>query len=262
MAAIILYIVARKFYVPEDPLAGEIESCLPGANCGACGFSGCHDFAVKCAASPTLDGYNCPGAGAESMKKIASLKGLAGATVNAKPAVAVLRCDGTCSKRPIRADYDGVRSCALLSMIAVGSADCAYGCLGCGDCVKACPWDAIHIDPTTGLPRVSDDRCVGCGKCVTACPRSIIQLRPRGPRGLRVWVACSNKDKGAIARKDCMAACIGCGKCARVCQHEAITVTDNLAYIDPDKCKLCRKCVAVCPTAAIHTINFPTPPNT
>ncbi len=257
LAAIILYIVARRFNVPEDPLVGQIEALLPGANCGGCGFSGCHDFASRCAASPTLDGFTCPGADADAMSKIASIKGVA--PTSAIPKIAVLRCNGTCANRPVRATYDGVQSCALLSMIAVGSTDCAYGCLGCGDCVKACHWDAIHIGPTTGLPAVADDRCVGCGLCASACPRSLLELRNKGPRGLRVWVACSNREKGAIARNECRMSCIGCGKCARTCPHGAITVADDLAYIDFAKCKLCRKCIPVCPTGAILSANFPSP---
>lgn len=257
LAAIILYMASRRFYVAENPKVEQIESALPGANCGACGFSGCHDFAVNFANADSPEGFNCPGAGAEGMKRVAAIMGFEAKAV--RPMVAVLRCDGTCANRPTRAIYDGVRSCAVLSMVAVGSTDCAYGCLGCGDCVASCPWDAMHIDPTTGLPVIDQDKCVACGKCVDACPRSLIELRARGPRGLRVWVACANKDKGAIARKDCAAACIGCGKCLKACPHEAITIADNLAYIDYNKCKLCRKCAAGCPTGAIHTANFPTP---
>lgn len=109
------------------------------------------------------------------------------------------------------------------------------------------------MDPVTGLPVVDYDKCTGCGACVKKCPRHIIELRAKGPKGLRVWVACANKDRGAQARKECSAACIGCGKCVKVCPFEAITLADNLAYIDFEKCRLCHKCVAECPTKAIHT---------
>ncbi|MDE6326205.1 MAG: 4Fe-4S binding protein, partial [Duncaniella sp.] len=108
------------------------------------------------------------------------------------------------------------------------------------------------------------DKCTGCGVCVKSCPRRLIELRLKGPRGMRVWVACSNHEKGAVARKDCKAACIGCGKCVRTCSHDAITLTGNLAYIDCEKCRLCGKCVAVCPTGAIHSsfkIHIPTTEN-
>lgn len=115
----------------------------------------------------------------------------------------------------------------------------------------------MQMNLETGLPEVIEDKCVGCGACVKACPRTIIELRYKGPRGMRVYVACSNKEKGAVAMKECKVACIGCSKCVKVCPHEAITVANNLSYIDFEKCKLCRKCEAVCPTHAIHAVNFP-----
>ena len=134
---------------------------------------------------------------------------------------------------------------------------CGYGCLGCGDCVNACKFGAITINSETGLPEVDEDKCTGCGACVKACPRHIIELRKKGPKGRRVYVRCVNKDKGAVAMKACKAACIGCGKCAKECKFEAITIENNLSYIDPDKCRMCRKCEAACPTGAIVAVNFP-----
>ena len=99
--------------------------------------------------------------------------------------------------------------------------------------------------------------CSLCGACVKACPRQLIELRKKGPKSRRIYVACRNKDKGGVARKACEAACIGCSKCVKVCAFDAITVADNLAYIDPQKCRLCRKCAAECPTGAITEVNFP-----
>ena len=116
------------------------------------------------------------------------------------------------------------------------------------------------MDAETGLPVVDESKCTGCGSCVKACPKNVIELRNKGPRGMRVYVSCINKDKGGVARKACKAACIGCGKCAKVCAHDAITVVDNVAYIDFAKCKLCKKCVAECPTGAIHAVGFPVLP--
>jgi ferredoxin len=116
------------------------------------------------------------------------------------------------------------------------------------------------MNEQTGLPEVDDSKCTACGACVKACPKGVIELRNKGPRSIRVYVACINQEKGAVARKACQAACIGCGKCAKECTHEAINVANNLAYIDFTKCKLCKKCVEACPTGAIQAVNFPVKP--
>ena len=113
------------------------------------------------------------------------------------------------------------------------------------------------MNEKTGLPDVDEEKCTSCGACVKACPRHIIELRKRGPKSRRIYVNCVNKDKGAVAKKACQAACIGCGKCTKECKFEAISVENNVAYIDPEKCRLCRKCESVCPTGAIVEINFP-----
>lgn len=256
VGAAVLYAVAKRFHVAEDPRIEEVESYLPGANCGACGFNGCHDFATACCKATSLDGMMCPGAGQAAMKKIAEIVGLS--AIAAKPRIAVLKCNGTHSVRYKIAGYDGIKSCSLMNSLAIGTTGCRFGCLGEGDCTRVCSWNAIVIDKSTGLPVIDEDKCIGCGICTTACPRHLLELRNKGPRGLRVWVSCSNRDKGAAAMKVCKSACIGCGKCAKTCTHEAITVTDNVAYIDFEKCKLCKRCVAVCPTHAIHAVNFPT----
>ena len=129
--------------------------------------------------------------------------------------------------------------------------------MGHGECVDACDFDAMYIDPDTGLPVVIADKCVGCGACVKACPKDILELRNKGKKDRRIFVSCVNEDKGGVAKKACSVACIGCMKCFKVCPFEAITMKNNLAYIDYNKCKLCRKCVVVCPTDAIHELNFP-----
>lgn len=255
LAAVILFFVAQKFKVYEDPRIDEVAAVLPGANCGGCGFPGCRGFAEGCVKAETMDGLLCPVGGAPTMEKVA---GILGRTVTATdPMVAVVRCNGTCANRPRNNRYDGAPSCQIVANLYGGETGCSFGCLGYGDCVAACQFGAIKINPDTLLPEVDDEKCTACGACVKACPKNVIELRKKGPKSRRIFVSCVNKDKGAMARKACTAACIGCGKCAKECPFGAITVENNLAYIDFTKCRLCRKCVAVCPTGAIHELNFP-----
>lgn len=257
LLSLVLFWVAKKFKVEEDPRIDEVEKVMPGANCGGCGFAGCRAFADAAVHAPNLDNNYCPVGGNEVMKKVAEILGY---EVKEKaPQVAVVRCNGSCDNRPRTNIYDGVQSCRVKAALYSGDTACSFGCLGCGDCVKACQFGAISMDPATGLPVVDESKCTACGSCAKACPKHIIEIRDKGPRGMRMYVSCVNKDKGPVARKACAAACIGCGLCAKTCQRDAIVITDNLAYIDFTKCKLCRECEAVCPTGAIHGVNYPKP---
>ncbi len=255
VAAVILYFVSKKFAVYEDPRIAKVSEVLPQANCGGCGFPGCSAFADACVKSASLEGKNCPVGGQSVMNQVAQILGIE-ATV-AEPKVAVVRCNGTCENRPSVTQYDGAISCKIANATCGGETLCSYGCLGCGDCVSACSFDAIHMNPETGLPEVDQEKCTACGACVKACPRFIIELRPKGKNNRRVFISCVNKDKGAIANKECKVSCIACGKCVKVCPFEAISIDNNLAYIDPTKCKSCRKCVPECPKNAIWEVGFP-----
>ncbi len=255
--AVVLYLVAERFKVVEDPRIDEVEKVMPGANCGGCGFAGCRAFADAAVKAPNLDNNYCPVGGNEVMKKVAAILGY---EIKEKaPMVAVVRCNGSCEARPRINDYDGYASCRVKAALYSGDTGCSFGCLGCGDCVAACQFGAISMDPATGLPVVDQEKCTACGACAKACPKAIIELRPKGPRGMRMYVSCVNKEKGPAVKQACANACIGCGICQKTCQHEAVVVENNVAYIDPAKCKLCRECEAMCPTGAIHGVNFPKP---
>lgn len=255
VAAFALYFVAQRFKVYEDPRIDAVEAELPGANCGGCGFAGCRNFAEQLVKAETLDNLYCPVGGNETMQRIAALLGKEAVSQDAR--VAVLRCNGASEYRPRTNIYDGAATCAIAAALYAGETGCQYGCLGYGDCVEACEFDALHMDPETGLPVVNDDNCTACGACVKACPRNLFELRKRWKLNRKIYVACMNEDKGGIARKNCSVACIGCMKCVKVCPFDAITMKNNLAFIDSDKCKLCRKCMPVCPTNSIIEIGFP-----
>jgi Na+-translocating ferredoxin:NAD+ oxidoreductase RNF subunit RnfB len=255
ISAIILYFVAQRFKVFEDPRIGQVEEVLPAANCGGCGFPGCHNFAENLVKSEQWDGLFCPVGGNETMAKAASILGRV--AVEQAPRVAVIRCNGTPEFRPAFNVYNGTATCAIIHNLYIGEGGCPHGCLGEGDCVVVCDFDAIYMDPVTRLPVVVDDKCTACGACVKACPRQIIELRKKNKKDRKIFVSCINQEKGGVAKKNCSVACIGCSKCFNVCPYEAITMENNLAFIDSEKCKLCRKCVPECPTDSILEINFP-----
>lgn len=255
LSAVILFFVAQKFKVFEDPRIDEVAAILPQANCGGCGYAGCRNFAEALVAAETFDGLNCPVGGAEVMGNAGKMLGREAPVLD--PMVAVLKCNGTPNVRPHTSIYNGAADCRISHSLFIGETDCSYGCMGYGDCVRACLFDAITIDPATHLPSVLDDKCTACGACVKACPRHLIELRKKAKKDRKIYVACSNCDKGGPAKRACAVACTGCTKCQKVCEYDAITIANNLAYIDAVKCRLCRKCVTECPTHAIIEVNFP-----
>jgi len=263
IAAALLYVVARRFHVATDLRIDEVESLLPGANCGGCGFSGCRAFAQACCSAASLNGLSCPGSDATVMEKIAGILGQKAVGADDRRNVAVVGCGASCSSRQNIATYDGPGSCAALASIGSGPTLCSYGCLGLADCVRACPFGAIGMNSATGLPEVDYSRCTGCGACAAQCPRSVISIRPAIKSAAFSYVACSNSVGGALALKACRSACIACGKCERLCPESAITL--NLpegsrtavppARIDATRCTACGRCIEACPTHAILAAN-------
>ena len=254
-AAVILFWVAKKFRVDEDPRIDQVEEALPATNCGGCGFPGCRGFAEAAVNAEDLNSMHCPVGGNDVMSEVAKILGK---TVEEKdPYIAVVRCSGSFEHREKTNVYDGAPNCQVAANLYAGDTGCAYGCLGLGECANACDFDALHMDPVTGLPVVDEEKCTACNACVTACPKDIIELWPKGRKNRRIFVACINEDKGGVGKKNCSVACIGCSKCAKECRYDAIDIENNLAVIDPDKCKLCKKCVDVCPSESILAVNFP-----
>jgi ferredoxin len=202
-----------------------------------------------------MDALFCPVGGNGVMGEVAKVLGK---SVEEKaPMISVLRCGGGHGKREIINRYDGMATCAAAAALYDGNTGCSYGCLMLGDCARACSFGGVRMDEQTGLPVVNESMCTACGACIKACPKGLLEARNKGPKGRRIYVSCLNREKGAVARKACQVACIGCSKCVKACAFEAITFENYLAYIDFNRCKLCRKCVTECPTGAIVEVNFP-----
>ncbi len=259
LAAIVLYFIAQKFKVETDPKIEDVEEVLPATNCGGCGYPGCRAFAEALVKADDISDMHCPVGGNEVMKQVAEILGT---EVEEKdPYVAVVKCSGSFEHRKKTNVYDGAPNCKIASQLYGGDTGCAYGCVGLGDCVESCDFEAMYMDENTGLPVVIEDKCVACNACVVACPKDIMELWPKGRKSRRIYVACMNEEKGGVAKKHCSVACTGCEKCVDVCRYDAVTVNDSLAVIDPEKCKLCKKCVEVCKSNVIAAVNFPPPKN-
>ena len=244
-AGILLALASHFFGIKEDETVVNIRACLPGANCGACGYAGCDDYAKAIAnGAPT---NLCTPGGDGAAANIAKVLGVEAADVIEK--VAVVHCSGNCNVTSKKAIYDGIQSCKASSMLYAGPGACSYGCVGCGDCAKVCPYGAICMKD--GIAHVDRRVCVGCGLCAKACPKNLISLVPDI---IKVVQGCSNKEKGAAARKNCQAACIGCKKCELNCPEKAIKVENNLAVINYELCSGCGKCVENCPTHCLQLV--------
>ncbi len=255
IAAVILYFVSQKFKVKEDPRLAAVTEALPSTNCGGCGLPGCNAFAEALVKADDLAPYHCPVGGNEVMKEVAEILGME--VEERDPYVAVVRCSGSFEARKQTSIYDGAANCTVATALYSGDHGCAYGCVGLGECVDACDFEAMYMDEKTGLPVVIEDKCTACNACVKACPKDILELWPVGRKSQRIYVACKSEEKSGVARQECSVACTGCAKCFDECKYDAVLVENNLATIDFEKCTLCAKCVEVCEANSLKADNVP-----
>ena len=251
VCAILLVLSSVFFGVKEDERAAAVRDCLPGANCGACGFSGCDGYAKALSEGKTTNPSLCIPGGDGTAKEVAQIMGLEAGDVVEQ--VAYVACNGSCSPEERKYIYDGPKSCKAANQSFSGDRFCNFACLGYGDCAAVCPRDAICINSEKGIAEIDPRRCIGCGLCVKTCPNGIIHLINDTST---VVVKCNNHNKGADVRKVCKNGCIACGKCVKSCPNGAITLVDNIATIDYAKCNGCKTCHDVCPVHCIHVGNF------
>lgn len=239
---LILAIASAVMAVPTDAKVEALTEALPGANCGACGYSGCAGYAKALACGEAKNGACAPG-GDECAKAIAEILGEEASALEKR--VAVVRCMGTEDNTEDKVEYQGVESCAGAVLLG-NKGQCSFGCLGLGDCVSVCPYGAVSI--CRGVAHIDTDLCKACAMCVSVCPKNIIAIVPLKEQAI---VRCSNTDKGAQAKKACKVACIGCKKCEKICDKGAVTIENFKATIDPAKCGGCNECAEACPQGTI-----------
>ena len=244
---LLLTAFAKKFAVPANPQRDAVRENLPGANCGACGFPGC-DGCADAIASGKAGATACPVCSADAHAKIAEVMGVQAET-GADRKVARVLCQGDCATATQKFDYQGIQDCVAASTVNDGFKSCKFACLGLGTCVKACQFDAIHIDPVRHIAVVDQEKCTGCGQCAAACPKGVIALRSTQEK---IVVLCRNTGKAKPVMDACKKGCIACGMCARICPTDAITMVNNLPVIDYSKCIACGACINNCPTHVIE----------
>ncbi|MCL2580455.1 MAG: RnfABCDGE type electron transport complex subunit B [Oscillospiraceae bacterium] len=245
VCAAMLCIASKAMAVKVDERIAKIEAALPGSNCGACGFPGCGGYADALVNLPGTKPNLCPPGGAAVAEQIGEIMGTKAEAL--ERTVAVVRCLGDRDALQKKMDYTGIPTCYAAKEMFSGEGACAFGCLGYGDCLLACPNEAIHLH--NGLARVIPSLCISCGLCVKACPNHIISMEKES---IATEVLCNNIEKGAVVRKKCGFGCIACRKCAKECPADAIAVEDNLAVIDHDKCTACGHCAEICITHSIQ----------
>lgn len=245
--AFLLVLAAKFLAVKKDETFEKIRECLPGVNCSACGYASCDEYAKALLKGEETN--KCVPGGDDTSRKISETLGVKFQDVIEMSAF--VACSGECGVTTKKFNYSGVETCAACNSLNQGEKSCDFACLGYGDCIEVCQYDAIHI--VNGIAKVDKAKCVGCGMCVKKCPNHLIKLIPQIDE---VVVACSSTHKGAATRLACKEGCIGCKRCEKACISNAIEVKDNLAVIDYSKCTNCKACVRECPTHAIKEYRF------
>ena len=246
VCAIILSTASKVMAVTEDERVTQVQECLPGSNCGACGYPGCSGYAAALASGENdIKNNLCVPGGSAVAQKIAGILGGEAADIEAK--IAVVHCRGDLSVQQKKMNYTGIQSCTAAKQIFGGEGACAFGCIGYGDCKIVCPSGAICIE--NGLARINTTLCTGCGLCVKSCPNKLISVENES---LKNVVLCKNTEKAAAVRKKCSSGCIACGRCVRECPSQALALENNLAKIDYEKCTGCGHCTEICMPKSIQ----------
>ncbi len=236
---VLITFASKKFEVQTDDRVEKLLEILPNGNCGGCGFAGCQAYAkaiVDGSAEPNL----CSVCNAEAVTKIGEILDV---KIKEKEACkAHVLCCGSSENTTEKYLYDGVKNCISASKVSGGYKSCAYACLGFGNCVDVCKFDAIHI--VNGIAKTDFEKCVGCGACAEACPKNLIQLIPKTAK---YFVKCSSRDRGADTKNNCKGGCIACGICVKNCPSDAINIENNVAVINYKKCTSCGICAEKCP---------------
>jgi electron transport complex protein RnfB len=240
-----LALAAAKFAVKVDPLIEKVRDVLPGANCGACGFAGCQGYAEAVVTKPEIAPNLCAPGKDSVAEAIASLTGKKAERL--EPKIARVFCQGDDRFARKRFLYQGIKDCTAAVLAGGGDKGCVYGCLGYGTCARACPFGAITMSENN-LPIIDAEKCTACGICAKVCPKKVIEILPINKE---VLIRCGSKDKGSVTKINCSVGCIACGICVKTCPFEAITMAENLARINIEKCQVCSLCVSKCPTKAI-----------
>lgn len=248
LLGLLLGLFKKIFAVKVDPKVQAIQDVLSGGNCGGCGYAGCAAFAAA-VVKGEAPANGCVAGGPSVAQKVGEILGV---SVSAQKKVTLMACKGTNSCAVSKGTYNGIKTCAAASLSINGTKNCSFGCVGFGDCVAACPFDAIFMG-NEGLPVVDYKKCVGCGKCGKACPKHLFSVINADAKG--AVALCSNRsDNKPAIKKNCSVGCIKCGICEKKCPKKCIAIKNGIPVVDYEQCVSCGICVKACPDKVLELI--------